>query len=109
MTTPPVADRFTELSAVCARAGVHIWKFADAPPEYQAMSMLGGGEEFVFYVSPFLLDSDGDFDAVDELLSFLDFLPKSPEHCQYAGDELGWYNLVELPDGGRVAITSTED
>ena len=82
------SDAFVSLAASCHAAGVPFWTFADAPPEFQTMSIHGGKDGYVFYVPADILDEGGELDADDRRLWFLDWLPKYPEHVQYAGNAL---------------------
>jgi hypothetical protein len=90
----------------CSTHGIQIWKFQDAPEAFRSLSVHEGGEEFVLYVPPDSLGPDGELNADDNSLWFLDWRPKHEGHVQYAGDRWGWYSLKVLPDGGLLAITT---
>lgn len=89
------------------KPAVMVWRWEDAPEEFRSLSPYGdGSEESVVYVPPAVIDADGEYEAPAAALRFLNWLPKPGSNTKYAGNEWGWYALFNLPDGGRVAITS---
>jgi hypothetical protein len=86
------------------KPAVMIWRWDDAPEEFRALSQINGGEESVIYVPPELIDEDW-YENTSVGLDFLSFFPKRGG-LHFAGDDFGWYSLHDLPDGGRVAITT---
>jgi hypothetical protein len=84
-----------------------IWRWADSPKEFRALSPFGGEtEESVVYVPAGLIDADGDYDTKTRGLWFLGEPHPPGISVEYGGDRWGWYSTTELSDGARVTITS---
>jgi hypothetical protein len=93
----------------CAR----IWRFRQAPPELQDLFSGGGFDQFgqpqqpgwIVFVPAALVGEDGEVDGPPDLW-FLNFQPAWCSQRQFAGDDVGWYWMAELPNGGLVACTA---
>jgi hypothetical protein len=70
------------------RGGITVWRFQDAPPEYQALSHNGGDEDWLAFIP--------------------DGFPGGEPHWMGDSADRGWCNITESydVDGGHVVIGS---
>jgi hypothetical protein len=92
------------------KPSVQIWPFRDAPIELleayrEVVSSGDGDEELMIYVPGEILNETGSLASASPSLWFLDWLPRFPTHEKYAGSDWGWYVMIPLRDGGRIAVT----
>lgn len=90
------------------KTAVSVWRWADAPEEFRALSPFEGGGESVIYVPAELLDEKGEYYSPTFGLLFLDAEDRFPR-CFAARDCFGLVTLIDLPCGGRVAITTESE
>jgi hypothetical protein len=89
------------------KPAILIWRWEDAPEEFRALApSLDTSIESVIYVPTDVQLVDGSYDTETSGLWFLGHFPKAGCTLTYAGDDFGWYALVALDDGSRVAYTT---